>query len=313
MVTSKDVESFIQKNIGKDNFSFLSGYFNFASDSRFYCADVILDTYKKLDKGLLGKEFDIEKINNIKSTLSVDLLSKVMMSIEDLGAIIIALTDLKKFTKTFLSVKPYEARGIIKEISTKDNKFFFELLTYPDVDSLPLDEEEKKFLSDMYERDIAVLKKLFLKISEFVERHNKAFVKSKHGYPILMGIETTPFADGIDMMIPVITEPAPKTRVILSGIKIVELYFKLIRTTTRLVKELISSKLNMIQTAGFKKPFLFSHCAISEEEKKKIEEINKKCSKGIEIIPINIKLLIEGKNDDIKNLVEFFEKDWYFE
>ena len=159
------------------------------------------------------------------------------------------------------------------------------------------------------------MKKFFSRIDEFIERHIKAFVKSKHGYPILMGIETNNLADGINMIIPVIykVKPTSKSKIVLSGNKVVELYFEIIKTTTRLIKEIIFSKLRMFECAGFKQPLRFSYCKLSDEEKENIEEIYRKCSVGITRPKVDINLKIEGKKSDLIGLIEFFNKDWYFE
>jgi len=315
MATSKEVGQFIKENIGEDNFAFLSGYLNFSSHSRLQCADIILDAYKKLDKGEIYKQLDQEQKNNLKGALTIDLLSKVMMSIEDLGSLIKALPDLKTFFKEFLEVEPRQARLACKEILKQDNEYFFDLLTYPNVDSLPIDDDEKKLLRKTYERNVDVLKKTIAKIVEFIEKHAKAFLKSKHGYPIFIGIESNYLAEGIDMIIPVLykTEPNSQSKIVLSGVKVVEKYFKLISTTTHLIKELIFSKLRMIECAGFKQPLYIAHCKLSHKEKKQLEEINRKCCGGITRPKVNIMMKIEGKRSDLKDLVSFFSGDWYFD
>jgi len=315
MVTSKEVEKFIEKNIGKDNFCFLSGYLKYSSSSRVQCAEIILDAYKRVEKNEIGKDLDTESKNNLKGALTIDMLSKVMMSIEDLGAVIIALDDLNNFTKNFLETGSGKARNVFDALIKKDSVFYYNLLTYPDVESLPIDSTDKELLERSYEKNIIVVKALFTKIIEFTKKHKRAFLKSKHGYPIFLGIEMADLANGINMVVPILydSEPNHKSTIVLSGPIVMELYFKLITTISHLIKEIIYSKLQMIESAGSRQPLYRAYYQPSDIERKRIEEINKKCLFGETKPKVEINFVVQGEKTYMRELVEFFNTGWHIE
>lgn len=315
MAVSKEVEEFIEKNIGKDNYCFLSGYLKYSSSSRLQCAEIVLNAYKRLVNNDIGEDLDQEERNNLKGALTIDMLSKVMMAIEDFGAILIAIADLHNFSKKFLETKSVEARNIFKELIKKDNIFFQNLLTYSDIDSLPIESQDKDFLKRTYERNIAVMKQLFMKIIEFTEKHKRAFLKSKHGYPILLGIEMADLGEGIDMIVPVLykSEPNHRSTIVLSGLRVNELYFGLIKTISVFMKDIIYSKLLMLECAGYRQPLYRAYCRLSDKEKQKIAEINEKCSLGKTRPTVQINFVVQGKESDMAELQDFFNKNWYIE
>jgi hypothetical protein len=315
MVTSQEVEKYIDNNIGKDNFCFLSGYLRYSSSARLQCAEIILDAYKRLQSKEIGKGLDQDAKNNLKGALTIDMLSKVMMSIEDLGAVIIALSDLNNFTNIILDTPPGKARNIYKELIKKDNTFYFNLFTYPNLDSLPVQSQDKDLLKTIYDRNITIIKKLFTKIIEFVAKHKRAFLKSKHGYPILTGMENANLSEGIDMIVPVLykNDPDPKSTIVLSGLKVNELYFRLIKTIIQLMKDLLLSKVEMINCAGNKLPLLNSYCQLSEDENRQIAKINTECSGQNKKPEVNVNIVIQYNKSYLAEMLEFFNEKWDIE
>lgn len=319
MKYSKKVSEFITSEIGEGNkeigemkYSFLASYFNFSIESRLVVADAILTDYKKLESINPKDEKEEKDVVNRKTYYCTDLLTKVMFYIEDLICVLVALEgDLKDFHSNLLGVRKYQ--DLLDKYINAEEEIFYKILTYPKIESLPMKELDKDFLKDIYSRNIRVIKKLLNKIKDFVKHHNYIFRKYKHGYASSIRLPSN-LTEGIDYVIPIIDDKnIAKAKLSLSGRLIIDRYFLLMESIVNLIRDLGRARLHMIECAGIKIPLLNTYIETTEEEKKKIEEINEKVTIGVKRPKINTTIKVNSSQEKIEELLEYFNKGWWFD
>ncbi len=145
------------------------------------------------DKFPLGNFSDKEKIK-IKSMFQMDIISGIMMYVEDLA--ILAESFRRKISYYKLLDRSDENEGdagdIIRDFFECLNSFsdveFHRILGYADLSQLELKEEERRLVEKVMLTNIAEIKRILIEIKKFRSSHHPAFRRFKHaGAPLILG------------------------------------------------------------------------------------------------------------------------------
>lgn len=190
-LSNKDYEK-VKNAINKlgSNYSFiflksrLEGY-----EIRLNSIDLLLDQYKKIDKNLEKDSTNVDKIRKIQS-IKLDLISKILMIIEDLAYISESFyqfhIDNKDICKTYLTARrPYDIlQKFINEKTGERN--IKKVLLYPtdktEIDNiLKLKSEEKNRIWKALKESVDNISSVYKSGIQIYDNFNRIYNKYKHG------------------------------------------------------------------------------------------------------------------------------------
>lgn len=146
------------------------------------------------DKWLLSDSGGLSK-NALRSCIQIDLISKIMMLIEDLAVISESCRQKKGFYKLLdKSTSDSDLGDLIKSFFNNLENFsdvdFREILSYMDPDKIKTTKHSIQFLKKYQKENIKSIRSMFYLISIFGKEHHPVFRRYKHaGIPIHPGIK----------------------------------------------------------------------------------------------------------------------------
>jgi hypothetical protein len=189
---------------------------------------------------------------------------------------------------------------------------------------------EYALLLSNYNHRIATFTKKALEFfAKFVDRHNSAYNRYKHGMPVMVGLQAEAPAAGIDGIIGIIRDgkDLKDAGFILVGDKVVEKFIGFIDDVVYFSKLLIECRLQMAELSGTPLPLLchgiekdtvISYGAVAfggidEELQKSVSPIFEKVVKPLQRTPIKITVNAEIDRPKLEDWVDFYSRDWKIE
>lgn len=195
MLTRKDKKDKFQSFIKSEHFgidTFRTIYlFN---QNALYCVQTI-DLYglliKKLDNKDIPNNFKESHLVRIKQIVILDVLMKMEILIESTLALIEGLS--KGYSSVPVIMTRYKTKVIYDIIEHIKNKEYdmSKVLGLPNIDSLPISNEEKNFLSKLFSLSCESMYKSLLKIIDFYQEFSLIYNKTKHGLTFELGLSHT--------------------------------------------------------------------------------------------------------------------------
>ena len=190
----RDVGSnlYYKEQVGQEALTFLFNLFNFNLDSRVHVANGI---FNAIYETLAHRSGDLAELNDktrrqLLDLITLEVLSKAFMGIEDLGKVLLSsgkpLKDLPNVILDCGQEDSLQGIGRFAEIAPLDLKHVFPFLHPREYGLTGLEEAavQRYNLSNL-----AALKARLAFIARFIDRHREAYNKYKHGIPIMLGME----------------------------------------------------------------------------------------------------------------------------
>lgn len=186
----------------KEEYFWLLNYKNFGQYSRERTILMCMDALDKIDSNnwiIVFDEPDLQnKKNNAKSMIQLEIVSKIMIYIEDLAIISESLLKGENYYKlldpldtkrerilNFLGFRKKRDVGrIIEEFFSKMNTLTIEelckIMSYKIPNNLDFDKECINLLTKMIHSDVEEVRRIFKLIDKFSDEHHPAFRRYKH-------------------------------------------------------------------------------------------------------------------------------------
>ena len=123
---------------------------------------------------------DESKKRRISHTLQVDLLSKTMMTIEDLSTVSETLLD--NPSKLRKNICNNSRVNFIRNKTFQDDNNLKKIFGYPDVKLITNEEDEKGVYNRLIENEIKYIKYYYGEIAEFFDKYYDFHIAFKHSY-----------------------------------------------------------------------------------------------------------------------------------
>jgi len=262
----------------------------------------------------------IEKIK-LESVFQMDIISKIMMYIEDLIIISESFRIETPYYK-LLDISDENEKDVgkiikyfFKNVNSFSDEDFFKIMSYVDPEQLDLEENEKNLVKKNIELNILELKRIFNQIGDFGKTNHPVFRRFKHaGAPLVPGAiskdsKSTPLSNFDSYtMVSIGSDPFENVIPIPFSEDIWDGYSIIIRGIQLLLKDMLTHRIACIERnlTGIIPNEYYSPKDFSEEEVKNSGKIFENfCEKN----PSNI--TDELKNFNFKVDVKKEEIAWY--
>lgn len=142
------------------------------------------------DKGITHNLTDDELLR-VKHTMILDVIMKIEIIIESTLILLDALSrDYKHVPQMMTRYNFNLLPKIIKKIRKGDYNLR-KILALPDIGSLPISAEERRFLGNLYLESTHTVQDSLLEMIEFYQQFNIIYSKSKHGLSFVLGLSQT--------------------------------------------------------------------------------------------------------------------------
>lgn len=238
------------------------------------------------DKPPLGNLSDEVKIK-VKSTFQLEIISGIMMYIEDL---IVLSESFKRGISHYELLRLSDDGKIdigkmidkfLNDMHSFSDEEFRKIFGYADTDQLDLKRKEKDLVEKVIQKNIATMRKAFVQIEKFSRTHHPAFKRFKHGgAPLMIGwVETSQNSSplsGFDsyISVPVGKNPFEDIRCIPLSKDVLRGYTILINGIQNCLRDLVTNHMECIKRNLTRIiPLQFYNLDLSVKEKKLYEKI----------------------------------------
>lgn len=238
----------------------------------------------------------------------LELFERLCQSIEDFTSITHGLTgELRNMPKNVLN-SPSPAT-VLKKL---DRATLYRILQYAPIDTLDLDEEEKRFLATVREQSTDVLLKFIKVLSKFLDHFWIVYTKLKHTQISIMQGSTPLVIEGEKMYwIPAIYNPQQPDQV--KGIFVNNFVYGQWKTIFNAVntisKEIVDRTVQVIECQGIRISEYATFHFITESEQSRISQIITKCVEGVQRTNVNIQVNSNIPTDKMVKQLNFYNFD----
>lgn len=252
-----------EEHFGVEAFLVVANLLRFNIQSRRLLANA---EFNAIYQPLARREGDMARIapeqrRMLLDAVTLDLLSKVMASIEDLGKVLIALGK-----------EPKNMPGALIQATQNDSLVIFESLVAASDEALKgrfdlwdparygISGEDAEVMREYNRIFVETVRSVLKVIAEFIEWHDFAYNKYKHGNSVVMGVggdEQSP-GPGFTPPIGVFTDHTDltKMRFILGGDRVVAQLLTMHQVAVDLCKALVERRLQLAEFGGVPLPVL---------------------------------------------------------
>lgn len=248
-MTEAEVRAYIEKHVSWDTHALLSNYLQVGVDSRAFMlaehSKLFIDLENKTGR---YKDYVDEQIGFVEGLLSVELLERLMLLIEDLAKVAFGLSgDLRQFPRVVLTQK--DPKALLRKIG---EPHWRTILRYEPIENLRLPKGDADFLENVRARNIEFLMGFQSVISDFLELHWGTFVKRKHGNTTFFGFQPQSMWGERGILIPTVVDPAkPST---LKGLvvtkRVRERWGGIFASTSGLVRDIVQRNIEFMERGG---------------------------------------------------------------
>jgi hypothetical protein len=148
--------------------------------------------HDKLERKEFATGLEDEFLLEAKEFLYIDALAKVMMLIEGFLALSDAISDSAKgYPRIAEAMASYRDSSILKFITRfRETQIdMWKLTGLPRLEKLPINEQERAALSDVFQENVEVFKEFLTTIIDFYKCNSIAYNKFKHGLSLIPGMQ----------------------------------------------------------------------------------------------------------------------------
>lgn len=180
-------DEYVNSVFGKDTFHTL---FTFRHNSLGFLSTVgfIGNLIEKIDdKKIFPTKLSDSELIEIKQYLTIEVISKIIVIIEGLFVLTHSLSiDYKTTTNNMINYSNKLIWQIIDNF--KQKKYDYEkIFALPLMDELPLTNDEKISLMEIYKKSSEGIHEIFEEFVKFYEKYNILYNKNKHGFTLVPG------------------------------------------------------------------------------------------------------------------------------
>lgn len=262
----------------------------------------------------------------IRPMIQIDIISKVMMYIEDLAIFAESFRQGKNFYD-FLDKRTPEDKELGKVIEeffnnleSYEEKDFYRIMSYIDPIEIKIDGDCMKLLHKHLKANIDELKRIMKQIGDFGRTHHPVFRRFKHaGFPVVLdnSLQNPGFLEGFDSTMLVSKGPDPMQDIIPIPYskKVLDAYIIIIDGIQKILTDMVTNRIVCIERGinGIIPPQTYAPYLFNREEwlhmEKKVDEFLIK--NPIKDLPKKLNFGGQVRSEDIKwylELSEFLEK-----
>lgn len=258
--------SYFYNEVGQVTFIFLANLNRFNLDSRRYMANAIFNAvYKPLERreGDLA-QIDPESRQQLLDLATLDIMSKAFMALEDLGKVLLTVgRPLRELPMLMLAATQSNSLKAVARYAKKNEPELSSMFPFIDPAKYGLSQTETAEVERYYSRCTSVVKRMLVFLTAFIDRHEWAYNKYKHGIPIILALGGEKLADGIDGTVPILmnTKDPSMAKFVLTGPLVADKLIGLIGSVVDFSKMLVERRIQMAELEGLPPPVL---CHMSE-------------------------------------------------
>lgn len=320
---------YFQEEFTQETFVFLANLLSFNLDSRRLMANGILNalyTPVKNRDGDFSKLDDLDRTRLLNLT-TLEILAKVYMALEDLGKILVsARRRLPEFAESFVTLEQKRSLSAFAELARRPERDLCSIFPLWKPERYRLVGYEARTLAEYNQRVAKFSGKVLPFIAEFVERHNAAYNRYKHGMPVMVGLEAQSPAVGIDGLVGIIRDgkDVKNAGFMLVGDKVVEKFIGFIDDVVFLSKVLVQRRLQMAELGGTPPPVLCRSVekdtsieyqtilfgGIDEHLQRRVIPILDKVLQPLKRTRITVTVKADIERQKLQDWADFYRRDW---
>ncbi|MBI4479632.1 MAG: hypothetical protein HY651_06380 [Acidobacteria bacterium] len=320
---------YFAEQVGQIAFIFLANLYRFNLDSRRHMAAAEFNgIYKPLERreGDLAALED-ENRRQLMDLVTLDILTKTFMAIEDLGKILLTTgKSIKDMPNTILDAGQNDSLNAIATFEKKSEQELYKIFPFLHRRIYGLDGAEAEAVERYWFQTAGSAKRMLAFLKEFIDRHVWAYNKYKHGIPIILAMNSQPICLGINGAVPIFTSTADLSRVkiILTGDLIAEKLIGLTDSIVGLSKALVERRLQQAELGGTP-PLLLAHTLdvgattefkawgfgkFDNDTEQKFNAAFQRVMAQMKRTKIEATLNVQTDPSKLQDLVEFYRRDW---
>ena len=209
---------------------------------------------------------DDESRRKLLDVMTLDILSRVFMGLEDLGKLLLAsCKPPRDLPATMLDAGQNDSLAAITRYSQKTESELMRVFPFLHPRGIYgfQGEEEDAVREYAFEHAMA-LRKMLSFAAEFIQRHTWAYNIYKHGISVILAMPGPPLPDGIDGLIPIFTSGGDlqNAKFILTGHTVAEKLSGFVSSVVGISKMIVERRIQMAELGGTPPPLL---CHMSED------------------------------------------------
>ena len=289
---SEEIEKFIKEKISVASMVFLFHYKKYGLPSRTFMMkehDAILQKLINCEDHFAAYPEDTRIF--LESRFYIELLERVCLLIEDFCSISEGLyEDIRNLPQALVNHK--SPNNYLKKLN---DSIWLKILKYSSIDMLPLSKEEKSFLNEIRNKNIVVLNKFILLIKKFLELYWISYTKYKHSNSLIYGFYHNNIGGEKFLVIPVAFNHRniSETKAIIINPKIYAIWQQIFNTLYLITEDIIQRNIDYAETGGFPIPEKIIYFQTSDEERKILTKIIKKCNSNLKRTSIVTNVKVE--------------------
>lgn len=256
-------KKWFEQHFGQEAFLVVSNLLRFNIESR----KLLLNAeYNAIYKPLAERQGDLAKIEPaaqrlLLDAITLDLLSKVMASIEDFGKVLIALgKEPKQMPGALIQATQADSLSVYQRLSTEAESALMGRFDLWDPARYGLSGEDAAAMREYNRIFVKTVKDLLTEVAEFITWHEFAYNKYKHGNSVLMGVsdEGQEPGEGFSAPIGVFADHTDlsKIRFVLGGERVVAQLRTMQQMVVDMAKALVERRLQLAEFGGVPLPVL---------------------------------------------------------
>lgn len=292
--------------IGKQTMIMLISYQNSGIFSR---AFMLKEHAAHLEKIRL-KQDGYEKYNDnqlllFETCIYQELVENLCHLIEDFSILCYALwDDLADFTARMIS-QP-NPKNILRELGSQH---WITILRYPDLASLNLEEQDKVFMQQHYDKNISVVQRFVSLLKKYIDLYWTFFNKRKHGNTLLYGIEKVKIKGEQTLLLPIAynRKKPEKYKLVPFNYSMYKQNQILFNNLATLIQDILNRTILFIQRNGVCLLDYASYYKMTEENKEKVNKLIEEHNISVRQAKINVRMRFNIENKVLTPFYEFYE------
>jgi len=284
---SEEYIEYIQREIGIENYYLIRNYLDLPLYARGITLRILFDAIEDIDAEKSKYPFKGDEKLKVKHMLQLDIISKIMMLIEDLGAFAVAFKEgPKNLSKIVLSRRSTsKIHSFFQNLERINGDELLDIMGFPVLDKLSLNKEERQLVKKVMSAMADDIRRGLLEIRDFRNQHITVYNKYKHGFTVTPYAEKTPksillTADFESVMVVVHDKNKPIENVlpVPHSKRILESYKIIIGGVQMLLKDMLENHWMKIdhQMPNYLPPRVYGMDKLSSEDLKKYRKIVEK-------------------------------------
>jgi hypothetical protein len=321
-----------EERFGQEAFLVLSNLLRFNINSRRLLANA---EYNNIYAPLAKQEGELAKVPTLQRRLmldaiTLDLLSKVMASVEDFGKVLIALgKSTKEMPGALINATQLDSLQVFERLKAESDSALQGRFDLWDPARYGIGGEDAIALRDYNRIFVQTIRDLLAVVAEFVTWHEFAYNKYKHGNSVVMApgdTESAP-AEGFSAPIGVFTDHTDlsKMRFVLGGERVIRQFFTMQTMVVDMARALVERRLQLSEFAGVPLPLLCEGVPQPPSQTKytplifgtvpsslwpALERIWQAHLKKADYVRIELKVVTGVDNAQLQERVDYYNREW---